>query len=165
MSLMDIQQQHERDISRLPPELHALPNLFLQTMVAVESANAIFGNLKVHPRRMRQNVMVNGGLIMGEAVMLLLAKKSRKKVWAHQLCHDIAMKVVNEGGDFIEAAASHPEVKRHLSAAEIKAISEPEFYVGTAISQVEETARIAKVQRGVLKNAFGRTVFAAETSI
>ena len=26
-SLLDIQQQHERDTSRVPPELHALPNL------------------------------------------------------------------------------------------------------------------------------------------
>lgn len=159
LSLMDIQQQHERDISRLPSELHALPNLFLQTIAALESANAIFGGLRVYPRRMRQNMMANGGLIMAEAVMLLLAKKSRKKVWAHQLCHDIAMKVIAESGDFIETAAAHPEVKRHLSAAEIRAMRDPAFYVGTAVSQVEETARIAKAQRHLVEKAFNKTVF------
>jgi len=154
LSLMDIQQQHERDISRLPPELHALPNLFLQTAVAVESANTVLGSLRVFPRRMRRNMMSNGGLIMAEPVMLLLAKKSRRKVWAHQLCHDISMELAATGGDFVDAVARHPEVRRYLNAAEIRAIADPEFYTGTAVQQVEDTARESRVRRRVLERAF-----------
>ena len=160
LSLMDIQQQHERDISRLPPELHALPNLFLQTIAAVESANGIFSKLQVYPRRMRTNLMMNGGVIMAEAVMLLLAKKSRKKVWAHQLCHDISMTVTGKGGNFIEAVAANPEVRQHLTASDIKAMSDPAFYIGTAVSQVEETAKVARLKRRLAEQAFRKTLYA-----
>lgn len=159
-SLMDIQQQHERDISRLPPELHALPNLFLHAAAAIESADYVFSGLRVYPRRMRENLMSNGGLIMAEAVMLLLARKSRRKVWAHQLCHDIAMSIAAKGGDFVEAVAAHPEVRRYLSPQEVKSIADPGFYVGTAVSQVMETARLARKQRRLLEKAFRKTVFA-----
>jgi adenylosuccinate lyase len=163
LSLMDIQQQHERDITRLPPELHALPNLFLHTAAAVESANAVFGRLRVFPQRMRRNLMSNGGLIMAEAVMLLLARRSRRKVWAHQLCHDIAMEVAAKGGDFIDTIAKHREVRRYLSAGEIKAIADPGFYTGTAISQVEVTARKSRARRRVVERSFRKSVFAAPT--
>lgn len=160
LSLMDIQQQHERDITRLPPELYALPNLFLQTTAAVESANAVLGGLRVFPQRMRRNLMSNGRLIMAEAVMLLLARKSRRKVWAHQLCHDIAMEVAAKGGDFIDTIAKHRDVKRYLSAGEIKDIADPGFYIGTAISQVEVTARESRARRRVVERVFRKTVFA-----
>jgi hypothetical protein len=42
LSLMDIQQQRECDMSRFPPELHAFPNCFRQSIAAVESANTTF---------------------------------------------------------------------------------------------------------------------------
>lgn len=158
LSLMDIQQQHERDISRLPPELHALPNLFLHAVAAVDSADAVIAGLQVFPERMRENLMANGSLIMAEAVMLLLAKKSRRKVWAHQLCHDIAMEVVARGGDFIRLVASHPDVRRYLSPSEIKAIADPGFYIGTAVSQAEETARAGRARRGSLERGLRKTL-------
>lgn len=160
LSLMDIQQQHERDISRLPPELHALPNLFLLAAVAVDSANTILSGLQVHARRMKQNLMLNGGVILAEPVMLLLAKRSRRKVWAHQLCHDIAMKVAGEGGDFLAAVSAHPDVRRYLSTADIAAIADPAFHVGTAVSQAEEAARSARSVRRIAERAFRRHLYA-----
>jgi len=162
LSLMDIQQQHERNISRLPPELHALPNLFLHTAAAVESATTVLGGLRVFPKRMRRNLMSNGGLIMAEPVMLLLAKKSGRKVWAHQLCHDIAMSVAEEGGDFCEAIAKHPEVGRYLNAREIRSISDPARYLGTAVLQVEQSAREGNARRRAVEKFFRKTVFPGE---
>ena len=143
MALLDTQQQHERDISRLPPELHALPNLFLHTIAAVDSAEYILGNLRVFPARMRKNVMMNGGLIMSESLMLLLAKRSRRKVWAHQLCHDIAMQVTTGGGTLADAMGQNAEVARYLSPADIRAATRPESYIGTAVSQVNESSRMS----------------------
>lgn len=154
LSLMDIQQQHERDISRLPPELHAIPNLFLLTIAATKSANTILSGLQVHSRRMRENLMLNGGVILAEAVMLTLAKKSRRKVWAHQLCHEIAMKVAKKGDDFLAAVTENPEVRRYLSPTDIRAMANPQFYIGTAVSQVEESARAAKGIRRMVERAF-----------
>ncbi len=139
MSLLDIRQQHERDTSRVPSELHALPNLLLHTAAAVDSAIFVLQGLRVDRKRMRANTLRNGGLIMSEALMLLLAKRSRRKVWAHQHCHDISMRVASEGGDLARAMCADPDVTRHLRSDEIRAACRPERYIGTAMQQVDRT--------------------------
>lgn len=160
MALLDTQQQHERDISRLPPELHAIPNLFLNAIAAVDSAEFILGNLRVFPDRMRQNVLINGGLIMSEALMLLLAKRSRRKVWAHQLCHDIAMEIGVSGGTLADAMCRHAAVTRYLTPQEIRAAARPENYLGTAVRQVNAATARSAQQAGSAARIFRRTVFA-----
>ncbi len=162
LSLLDIQQQHERDISRLPPELHAIPNLFLQTIAAVESATFIFGGLRVFEERMRENLLLNGGLSMAESAMLLLAKRSGRKAWAHQFCHDIAMRVTRTGESMADALANNTEVSRYLLPPEIRAAFDPANYVGTAVWQVKETIALCKRRRGEAKRIFNRTVFVHE---
>jgi adenylosuccinate lyase len=158
LALLDTQQQHERDISRLPAELHALPNLFLHAIAAVDSAEHILGNLRVFPGRMRSNVMMNGGLIMSESLMLLLAKRSRRKVWAHQLCHDIAMNVAANGGTLADAMAHNAEVARYLTAADIREATRPESYIGTAISQVNEATKLCASTKRSALHTLRRTV-------
>jgi adenylosuccinate lyase len=139
VSLLDIRQQHERDTSRVPSEFHALPNLLLHTVAAVDSAIFVIEGLKVDTKRMRENTMRNGGLIMSEALMLLLAKRSRRKVWAHQHCHDISMRLAREGGNLADAMSADPDVTRYLSPVEIREACRPEHYVGTARQQVDRT--------------------------
>lgn len=158
LSLLDIQQQHERDISRLPPELIALPNLLLNAIAAVDSADYILGNLRVFPERMYRNMLVNGGVIMSEALMLLLAKRSRRKVWAHQLCHDIAMKVTSHGGTLADALSGNAEVTRYLSEQEIRAAFRPASYLGTALSQVDASTAQSARKVGAARRIFRRTL-------
>lgn len=158
LSLLDIQQQHERDISRLAPELQAIPNLFLYSVAAVESADSVLNGLQVFKDRMRENLRMNGGQIMSEALMLLLAKASRKKVWAHQLCHDIAMDAARSGKPIAKLLESSPVVARYLSPEQIRTALEPQNYIGTAVVQVEETVALCrhrqkestKILRGML---------------
>jgi adenylosuccinate lyase len=160
ISLLDIQQQHERDISRLPPELSSISNLFLHCAAAVESANAIFGGLQVFDARMRENLFANGRLILAEAAMLLLAKKSGKKVWAHQLCHDIAMDVAKNGGDFLQKFCAHSDVARYIGTDDVKAMSKPDYGIGTAVTQVEKAAATGRIERKRVERSLARTVFA-----
>ena len=159
MSLLDIQQQHERDTSRVPPEIHALPNLLLHSAAAVQSATFVLGGLQVFKDRMRDNMLINGGLIMSEALMLLLAKRSRRKVWAHQICHDIAMKVAREGGDLADAMSASSEVTRYLSPAEIRDACRPEEYIGTAIEQVNRTTQACAQRVARAAAIFRTTIF------
>lgn len=159
MALLDIQQQHERDTSRVPAEIHALPNLLLHTAAAVDSAIFVLGGLRVSGQRMRENLMMNGGLIMSEALMLLLAKRSGRKVWAHQLCHDIAMKVASQGGNLAEAMSAHREVTQYLSPVEIREAARPEAYIGTAVEQVAATTAACITRTAAAMRIFRSTVF------
>ena len=158
LALTDIQQQHERDISRLPPQLHAIPNLFLYAISGVESATRIFAGLRVHQDRMRDNLMLRNGVAMAESVMLAVAERSKRKVWAHQLLHDIAFEVTKSDGDFAEALAGHPEVTKYLTTAEVKSLLRPEGYVGTAATQVRAARVAAGRRRKRLKKRFAGTL-------
>ena len=157
-SLSEIQTQHERDISRVAPEFYGIPNLFLHTMIAVESSTRIFGGLQVHKQRMWDNLMEHGGLIMSESVMLGLAEKSKRKVWAHQMVHDIAIKVATKGGNFDEAIASHKDIKKYLTPADVQALLKPKNYIGTAAKQVTSVRAQARKGRGALKKSFSKTL-------
>lgn len=159
MSLLEVQQQHERDTSRVPPEFHALPNLLLHAIAAVESANFVIGGIAVFKSRMRENALLNGGLIMSEALMLLLAKRSGRKVWAHQLCHDVAMKVASAGGNLADAMIAHDEVTKYLSPTEIRQAFKPEKYIGTAVQQVEGTTAACARRVTQAMSIFRTTVF------
>jgi adenylosuccinate lyase len=162
VSLLEIRQQHERDTSRVPVELHALPNLLLHAIAAVDSAIFVLRGLRVDKDRMRQNVLANGGLIMAEAVMLLLAKRSGRKVWAHQHCHNIAMRVAANGGTLSAAMSEDPEVTKYLTSTEIRDACKPEQYIGTAVQQVERTAAACAKRVAAAQLTFRKTVFTNE---
>lgn len=138
-SLADIQQQHERDITRLAPELVAIPSLFLNTLAAIEIATRIYRGLVVDRQAMANNLRSSGGLGMAEAVMLALSKKSRRKVWAHRLVHNLAMQA-STGENFEHLLCTNVDVGKFLSRPEIKSLLKPELYLGTAQSQVSAIA-------------------------
>jgi hypothetical protein len=70
------------------------------------------------------------------------------------------MTVASEGGDFIEAVSRNPEVRQYLTAADLKAMTNPTFYVGTAVSQVYETAKLARITRRLAEQVFRKTLYA-----
>jgi len=158
VALTEVHQQHERDISRLAPELHAIPNLFLYAASAIKEATRIVSGLQVHGDRMWGNLMMGGGLTMAESVMLGLAEKSGRKVWAHQLVHDVAIEVATHGGDFADIIVSHPEVSKHLGKEEVAQLLRPEHYIGTAVEQVNAVRTSAKRRRKKLNKELGRVL-------
>jgi len=161
ISLLDIQQQHERDITRLPAELEALPNLFLHAIAAIHYASLVYDGLRVFPDRMLSNLTANGNVIMSEAVMLLLAARSKRKVWAHQLCHNIALSVSERGGDLVASMSKNEEVLKYLSPQEIRAAADPARYIGTAWEQVDASVAVCKKKQAKAAKIFARTVFCA----
>jgi len=157
-ALTEVHQQHERDITRLAPELHAIPNLFLFASSAVKDSTRIITGLQVHNVRMWDNLMRNGGLTMAESVMLGLAAKSGRKVWAHQLVHDVAIEIASSGGNFSDAVAAHSEVANYLEQVEVENLLRPEHYIGTAVDQVNSVHAFSKRRRKKLSKEFGETL-------
>lgn len=159
LSLLEVQQQHERDISRLAPQLHAIPNLFLMAISAVESADRVYAGLQVHEARMARNIVASGGAIMAEALMLALAKCSGRKVWAHQRIHDLAMQSTAAGAHLAAVVAADAEVARYMTRAEIDAVCIPANYTGTAALQVDAAMVQCEKLGRVAQALFERTVF------
>ena len=92
--------------------------------------------------------------------MLLLAKRSGRKVWAHQRIHDLAMQRAKAGGALVSTVAADPQVREFLDVAEIEAACIPGNYIGTASIQVDDATAAYKVKQAAMAEAFDRTIFA-----
>ena len=154
LALAAIRQQHERDITRLAPELVCISNLFLYCSATVDAATMIFKGLEVNVEAMKRNLESAQGMAMAESVMLALFSKSGKKLWAHELCHKLAMASRSNGTSFRSELESNREIAEYLNAAEIDAALASSLYTGTAVSQVEQVvARWGKKKRAAFAAA------------
>ena len=85
----------------------------------------------------RRNLELMGGLNMGEAVMIELAKRGVGRQEAHEIVRTSAMEARESGRHMKEVLMSRPEVTEFISAGEIEGVMDPEGYIGTAVEQVE----------------------------
>jgi adenylosuccinate lyase len=120
-ALEDVVLWHERDISHSSVERMIGPDATATLDFALARLTGIVERLKVYPETMRKNLDRLGGLVHSQRVMLALTRKGVAREEAYRLVQRNAMKVWNEGGDFLALLKADKEVRRHLSEAEIKA--------------------------------------------
>lgn len=141
LALASITPLNERDATRSGPYNKCLPDNFLLASAALATAIRVFDGLVVHADRMRQNLYATKGISMSEAVMLLLWKKTGKKMTAHALMHDVAMEAFDKEISLKEALLANKEICRHLTPGEIEEVINPETYYGDAPEQVDRVAK------------------------
>ena len=83
-------------------------------------ARRLLATLVVKPENMRRNLDRAGGVVLSEALMMALARKIGRDR-AHALVLAISREALQRGVAFREAAAVHPDVRRHLAPREIAA--------------------------------------------
>jgi adenylosuccinate lyase len=71
---------------------------------------------------MRRNLDRLGGLVHSQRVLLALVDKGLAREDAYRLVQRNAMRVWQEGGDFLALLESDAEVSKTLSAAELEAL-------------------------------------------
>ena len=120
-ALEDVVLWHERDISHSSVERMIGPDATATLDFALARLTGIVERLKVYPETMRKNLDRLGGLVHSQRVMLALTRKGVAREEAYRLVQRNAMKVWNEGDDFLALLKADKEVRRHLSEAEIKA--------------------------------------------
>jgi adenylosuccinate lyase len=90
----------------------------------------IFQGLVVKKDAMRKNVELSNGLIMNEALMFALSKKTGKKQTAHHILHTAAMESFEKGIPFDQYIAGNAEIYDHLTKEEVQNLLNPENYLG-----------------------------------
>ncbi len=83
-------------------------------------ARRLLATLVVKPENMQRNLDRGGGVVLSEAVMMALARKIGRDR-AHALVLAISREALQRGVAFRDAAAAHPDVRRHLAPREIAA--------------------------------------------
>ncbi|MGM0585072.1 MAG: adenylosuccinate lyase [Pseudomonadota bacterium] len=112
---------HERDISHSSVERYIGPDATITLDFALARLTGVIDRLVVYPEHMERNLHQYRGLVHSQRVLLALTQKGVSREDAYRLVQRNAMKVWQEGKDFMTELKADPEVTAALSEAEIEA--------------------------------------------
>jgi 3-carboxy-cis,cis-muconate cycloisomerase len=124
-------QEHERALGGWQAEWDTLPDIVLLTSGALRQMRDVAAGLQVDAARMRANLNLTHGLIMGEAVMLALGATIGRMA-AHKLVEHASQQAAASGRHLRAVLGSDAEVGRHLSAGALDQLFDPANYRGEA---------------------------------
>jgi adenylosuccinate lyase len=119
-ALEDVALWHERDISHSSVERVIGPDATIALDFALARLAEIIKTLVVYPDRMRANLDRLGGLIHSQRVLLALTAAGVPREDAYKIVQRNAMKVWNEGGDFLAALLADKDVRKALSETAVR---------------------------------------------
>lgn len=104
----------------------------------------VMRGLKVDAKRLRANLDLGGGLIMGEAVMLDLGLAIGRQ-HAHDVVYDAAQAAAVEGKSFSELLAADARLTKHMDKKAIEKLLDPTAYTGLCADMARASATRARV--------------------
>ncbi|WP_075998035.1 adenylosuccinate lyase [Salaquimonas pukyongi] len=111
---------HERDISHSSVERMIGPDATITLDFALARLTGVIEKLVVYPDNMMANLNRFRGLVHSQRVLLALTQAGISREDAYRLVQRNAMKVWQEGKDFLEELLGDKEVRNALSEAEIR---------------------------------------------
>ena len=121
VAMENIPLWHERDISHSSAERVILPDATILLDYMLATFTDIMGNLRIDPRRMKENLRRFGGPLYSQRLLLALAEKMGSRERAYQVVQPLALRAAEHGEDLRRAADADPQVAQHLSTEEIAA--------------------------------------------
>ncbi len=103
-ALENVALWHERDISHSSVERMIGPDATVTLDFALHRLAGLIDKLVVYPENMKKNLDRLGGLVHSQRVLLALTQKGAPREDAYRLVQRNAMKVWQEGGDFLDFA-------------------------------------------------------------
>ena len=120
-ALENVALWHERDISHSSVERMIGPDATVTLDFALGRLAGVIERLIVYPDAMRSNLDRLGGLVHSQRVLLALTQKGVAREDAYRLVQRNAMKVWGGEDDFLALLTADKEVRKHLTAADLKA--------------------------------------------
>ncbi|MCY1396583.1 3-carboxy-cis,cis-muconate cycloisomerase [compost metagenome] len=129
-------QEHERSLGLWHAEWETLPEICCLVSGALQQALALVEGLEVDAARMRRNLDLTQGLVLAEAVSIVLAQRLGRDA-AHHLLEHCCKKAVAEQRHLRAVLGEEPQVTAELSAGELDRLLDPAHYLGQAQRWVE----------------------------
>jgi adenylosuccinate lyase len=111
---------HERDISHSSVERMIGPDATITLDFALARLTGVVDKLLVYPENMMKNLNKFRGLVHSQRVLLALTQAGVSREDAYRLVQRNAMKVWEQGKDFLEELLADSEVRAALSEEEIR---------------------------------------------
>ncbi len=119
-ALENVALWHERDISHSSVERMIGPDATATLDFALARLAAIVDKLVIYPKNMQKNLDRLGGLVHSQRILIALTQKGVAREDAYRLVQRNAMKVWQDGGDFLSLLKADAEVRKYLSEAELQ---------------------------------------------
>ena len=129
-------QEHERSLGLWHAEWETLPEICCVVSGALMQALNIAQGLEVDSERMARNLDLTHGLVLAEAVSIVLAQGVGREA-AHHLLEQCCKRAVAEQRHLRAVLGDEPQVTAQLSADELDRLLDPAHYLGQATTWVE----------------------------
>ena len=103
----------------------------------------VASGLRLDPDRMRRNLDLSDGLIMGESIMMTLGEAIGRQ-HAHDVVYDAAQAAATEHRPFASLLAADPRVAEHLGPDAIADLLDPTAYTGLSAEMARAAAARAR---------------------
>ncbi len=110
---------HERDISHSSAERVILPGSAIAADFMLAEMTEVLGGLEVFPQRMRENLLVGGGLAYSQNVLLALVEAGMPRDEAYEVVQSAAARAWDEGAGFRDELEVTPEVTNRVELDEL----------------------------------------------
>jgi adenylosuccinate lyase len=111
---------HERDISHSSTERVIGPDATIVADFALARLTGLLDKLLVYPENMKKNLALTGGLYASQTLLLELAKRGVSREDAYRLVQRNAMKVWEQGADFLTTLLADAELMAHLDEPTVR---------------------------------------------
>lgn len=129
-------QEHERSLGLWHAEWETLPEICCLVSGALQQARLLADGLEVDAERMARNLQLTQGLVLAEAVSIVLAQRVGRDT-AHHLLEQCCKRAVAEQRHLRGVLGDEPQVTAELSSAELDHLLDPAHYLGQAHVWVE----------------------------
>ena len=129
VGLENVALWHERDISHSSAERIVLPDSSATLDYILAKTTSLLDTLIVYPENMLKNLDLTRGLVFSGQLMLALTQKGISREDAYAWTQRNAMKVWDEGGNYIELVTKDADIASHLSAEEIARVFDLKHYL------------------------------------
>lgn len=150
LALEAVEAEHEADRTNSLMMSRAITQSAILTGDILATLNTMLGGLSVFPERMRANLDLSDGLIMGEALMLELGREIGRQR-AHDVIYDAAQAAATSDSSFRELLAADPRVTEQLTPEAVDALLDPSRYTGLSARMAVDGARYARAIAGDLR--------------
>jgi 3-carboxy-cis,cis-muconate cycloisomerase len=129
-------QEHERSLGLWHAEWETLPEICCLVSGSLKQALLVADGLEVDAERMARNLDLTQGLVLAEAVSIVLAQRVGRDT-AHHLLEQCCKRAVAEQRHLRVVLGDEPQVTAELSSAELDHLLDPAHYLGQAHTWVE----------------------------
>lgn len=146
-ALENVPLWHERDLTNSSSERFILPHTFILSDDIIVKMSSVFKNLEVNDKKMLENLNNTKGLIMSEAVMLVLVEKGIGRQEAHEILRRCAVESMDKGKEYKDVLVENDVIKKALSEKELDDAFNPYNYLGASEEIIDTALKICKGER------------------